>query len=160
MHEASLVQGLMALVDHSVSSWNAAHPEERTSRITGLNLRLGLASCIEEQTLQGCFELMAEGTVAEGATLHIERAPLSCTCRDCRTSFSLTERRFVCPACQGRNLDFVGGHELTLLNLEAAREGAEAPAGRQAPDRTPAPVRQEGSQEGLPEGSQEGPQEK
>ena len=135
MHESSVVQSLLALVNDSVSSWNGAHPESRAGRITGLRLRLGLASCIEEQTLRGCFEIMAEGTVAEGARLDIERIPLPCACRDCGATFSLTKRRFVCPTCRGRNLDFVGGHELVILDLEAAPEGAEARAGTKAPDR-------------------------
>ena len=145
MHEASLVQSLLALVDHGLSSWNGAHPESRAGRITGLHLRLGLLSCVEEETFRSCFELMAEGTVAQGARLDIRREPLPCTCRDCQASFTLTERRFVCPSCQGRNLDCAGGHELTLLDIEAAPEGADA----RARDRKSRPQ----------EGPQEGPQE-
>lgn len=151
MHEASLAQGLLKLVEESVRSWNGAHPDSPAKRVTSLRLSLGLVSCVEEQTFRGCFELIAEGTVAEGARLDIEREPLPCTCRDCQTAFTLTERRFVCPACQGRNLDFVGGHALTLLDLEASPKAPEPGNGGTAeasPDHSPNP--HEGPQEKKP----------
>lgn len=153
MHEASLAQGLLKLVEESVRSWNEAHPDSPARSVTSLRLQLGLVSCVEEQTFRGCFELIAEGTVAQEARLDIEREPLPCTCRDCRTAFTLTERRFVCPACKGRNLDFKGGHALTLVDLEASPEAPEAGNGTvghapTSPDHSPKP--HEGPQEEKP----------
>ena len=71
MHEASLAQGLLRVTLESVSAYNQEHPETRAGRITSLRLGLGLLSCVEITTFTGCFELLAEGTPAEGARLDI-----------------------------------------------------------------------------------------
>lgn len=118
MHEASLAQGLLKVALESVSSYNEAHSEAPAGRITSLRLGLGLLSCVEVTTFTGCFELLAEGTSAEGARLDIVREALPCVCGDCTASFSLEQRHFVCPVCGSQNISFSGGHGLTLLGLE------------------------------------------
>lgn len=121
MHEASLAQGLLKITLDSVRSYNAEHPEAPAGRITALRLGLGLLSCVEATTFTGCFELLAEGSEAEGARLDIVREPLDCTCEDCGARFSLSRRHFVCPSCHGTHLSFSGGHGLTLLSMEVEK---------------------------------------
>lgn len=118
MHEASLAQGLLRVALESVSAYNREHPEALAGRITSLKLGLGLLSCVETTTFSGCFELLAEGTPAEGARLDIEREPLPCVCGTCNTHFELVQRKFVCPNCGSQDISFTGGHGLTLLGLE------------------------------------------
>lgn len=122
MHEASLVQGLLDLALNAVEEHNAAHPEKRVARIQEIECELGLIACVEPRTLTGCFELFAEGTLAEGATLSLRTAPLACRCTDCGHAFDLTRRHFVCPACGGENIHFSKGHGLTLLALRVEPE--------------------------------------
>ena len=69
MHEASLVQGLLKIALKTVEDHNAAHPEQRVRRIRSITCELGLISCVEPQTLKGCFEIFAQGGMAEGAEL-------------------------------------------------------------------------------------------
>ena len=59
MHEASLVQGLLKIALKTVEEHNAAHPEQRVRRIRSITCELGLISCVEPQTLKGCFEIFA-----------------------------------------------------------------------------------------------------
>lgn len=118
MHEASLAQGLLKTALEAVESYNKEHPDTQAGHITSIKVGLGLLSCVEVSTFSGCFELLCEGTKAEGAELVVEREPLSCDCRDCKASFMLTERTFRCPACQSVNLIPHGGHGLTLLSLK------------------------------------------
>ena len=61
MHEASLVQGLLKIALKTVEDHNAAHPEQRVRRIRSITCELGLISCVEPQTLKGCFEIFAHG---------------------------------------------------------------------------------------------------
>lgn len=126
MHEASLAQGLLNIVLETVDEHNRRCPDQPAGRVTRLTLGLGQLSCVEPVTFTGCFELLAEGTPAEGAELVIERRPLPCTCTACGAAFDLADRTFVCPRCGGRELEFKGGHGLDLLGLEVE----EAPAGR------------------------------
>ena len=117
MHEASLVMGILNLVEKTVRDHNAAHPENQISRVEGINCEMGLIACVEPQTLTSCFELFAEGTIAEGAELIIESQPLPCHCENCGNEFALSERKFVCPACGNANIQFSGGHGLLLKSL-------------------------------------------
>ena len=89
----ALNMAIKAVEDH-----NKAHPESPVSRIAEFQCELGLLACVEAQTLTACFELLAEGTLAEGAKLTLACAPLPCTCNQCGHEFSLTQRHFVCPS--------------------------------------------------------------
>lgn len=122
MHEAALVQGLLETALKAVEEHNSAHPETGVRRIEELVCQLGLIACVEPQTLAACFELFAEGTLAEGAKLTLDTAPLACRCESCGENFELHQRRFVCPTCGGENIHFSGGHGLTLLSLRVESE--------------------------------------
>lgn len=125
MHEASLAQGLLNTATKAVTDYNAAHPQTPVTRIAELRCELGLLSCVEPKTLTACFELMAEGTVAEEAQLKLNVAPLACRCTKCGYAFTLTQRHFVCPQCGDENIHFNGGHGLTLMALHVASEDTE-----------------------------------
>ena len=76
MHEATLVQGLLNMAIKAVEDHNKAHPESPVSRIAEFQCELGLLACVEAQTLTACFELLAEGTLAEGLRLHARPWPV------------------------------------------------------------------------------------
>ena len=122
MHEATLVQGLLDMAIKAVNEHNAANPESPVVRIEEFQCELGLLACVEAQTLTACFELLAEGTLAEGAKLTLTSAPLPCNCHQCGHEFSLTQRHFVCPSCGGENIHFNVGHGMTLMALHVASE--------------------------------------
>ncbi len=118
MHEASLAQGLLRTALDAVRGYNAANPDRPAGHVTAIRVSLGLLSCVEATTFTGCFELLSEGTEAEGAALVVEREPLACDCQDCGARFTLTRKDFRCPECGGSSLHPHGGHGLTLLSLE------------------------------------------
>ncbi|MDR3357773.1 MAG: hydrogenase maturation nickel metallochaperone HypA [Desulfovibrio sp.] len=122
MHELSLAQGLLSTALAAVERHNADNPENRALRIQEIECELGLISCVEPQTLTGCFELFAEGTPAEGAALTLRTVPLGCACSVCGHTFKLTQRRFVCPQCGSEEIHFNGGHGLMLVALRVESE--------------------------------------
>ncbi len=122
MHEASLAQGLLGTATRAVADYNARQGGPRAGRITRLTCRLGLLSCVEAETLRACFAICAEGTLAHGAELVLETAPLPCRCTDCGAAFALFRRHFACPFCGGEALQFSGGHGLTLTDLQVEAE--------------------------------------
>mgnify|MGYP004722321107 FL=1 len=132
MHEASLVQGLLNVAFNAMEEHNArvdarraagdTHAGRKAVRITRLACSLGPLSCVEPRTLTACFELLAEGTPAEGAQLLLETEPLPCRCEDCGAAFELRERRFACPACGSHALRFQGGHGMTMTGLDVTAE--------------------------------------
>ncbi len=118
MHESALVAGILQAALDEVHAHNATTSHQRVISLASLTLEVGLLACVEEQTLKGCFEILAEGTLAEGATLALRRAPLPCQCRECGQVFELTRRHFFCPACGSENITFSGGHGCTLTSLD------------------------------------------
>lgn len=122
MHEASLVQGLLKVALKAVDDHNAAHPGQRIRRIRSITCELGLISCVEPRTLTGCFEILAQGGMAEGAELILRTAPLPCRCADCGHAFELHRRHFVCPHCGSDAIRFTGGHGLVMTGLEVEPE--------------------------------------
>ncbi len=124
MHEASLVSGLLSLALEEVEKYNTSLEPgvPRVRGIRGITLDIGLISCVEEQTLTGCFDIMAEGTPAEGAVLTVRRQPLACTCKECGKPFELRERHFLCPFCGGENITFSGGQGCTMSSLDVDLE--------------------------------------
>lgn len=132
MHEASLVQGLLNVAFRAVEEHNAhvdacraagdPHAGTKAVRIRRIVCSLGLLSCVEPRTLSACFELLAEGTLAEGAELLLNMEPLPCCCEGCGAAFQLRERHFVCPACGSDSLRFQGGHGMTMTGLDVTAE--------------------------------------
>lgn len=120
MHEASLVEGLLKYALGAVQEYNAKHPDQPQARISRLICEAGLLAGFENQTLKACFEIFTENTLAEGAELIINTAPLACSCKNCGEQFQLIERKFICPKCGNSDILFKGGNGLILqaINVE------------------------------------------
>lgn len=125
MHEASLVQGLLKLATESLENYNAANPGRKAKSIREIVCQYGLLACFEPVTLTACFEIFAEGTVAENARLVLEPAPLSCQCGKCGEKFVLACKKFACPACGSDSISFKGGNGLVLqaINVDSEELG-------------------------------------
>ena len=125
MHEATLVQGILSTSLAAVERHNVDNPGNQAVKIQEIECELGLLACVEPQTLTGCFEIFAEGTLAEGAELTLRTAQLDCGCAACGKTFKLAQRHFVCPHCGGDEIHFSGGHGLTLIALRVESEGQD-----------------------------------
>lgn len=111
MHEASIVYGLMKILE----SQAAAHG---VARITRVNLKIGRLRAVEPQALVSCFEIFAEGTAAEGAELAIDHVPALGHCGGCGHDFALEGFRLVCPACGADDVTLTGGNDLSIESFE------------------------------------------
>lgn len=111
MHEAAIVDGLMKILARQAAEHGVSH-------IRRVNLKVGRLKAVEPQALVACFEMFAEGTVADGAELAIDHVPAHGCCADCGTGFAVTGFRFRCPACGGRDVLLTGGEELCLESFE------------------------------------------
>lgn len=112
MHEITLVTGLFEIIKEQV----AARGIESISKV---RLKVGELAAVEPMTLTACFEVVAEGTVAEGARLEIEEVPLTGRCRGCGAGFRIENFSFICPSCGEGDAEMTGGRELCLESLEA-----------------------------------------
>ena len=87
-------------------------------RISRIRLRVGVLSGVVPEALEFAFESLKSTTIADQATLEIERAPATFRCLECPARHQLTEMSFTCPACSGTLIVDHGGSELELAQLE------------------------------------------
>lgn len=107
-----MIGALMPLVEEEARRFNV-------KKITKICLNIGVLTAVEPRTLVGCFELFAEGTVAEGAELEVESVPAAGVCRECGCRFSLQDMRACCPHCGGMRLDISGGRDFCITGIHA-----------------------------------------
>lgn len=114
MHELPVTESILKVV--------LRHGEEAgASRIVSVSLRIGELSDIVEEWLQRYFDYLSRGTIAEGAALRIERAPVIFRCEGCGGSFPVNVREvrdILCPSCGGTKATFVSGREFFIKAIE------------------------------------------
>jgi hydrogenase nickel incorporation protein HypA/HybF len=91
-------------------------------RINGLRLRVGAFRMVVPELLQGAFEVVSQGTLAQGATLEIESVPLRARCGNCRKETQLEDYVFYCPACGAALTEILSGKELDLFQIDGESE--------------------------------------
>lgn len=116
MHEITMVTSLFEII-------NAEVERQDIETISRVHLKMGELAALEPMTLTSCFELLAEGTAAQGAELVIKTLPLTGSCAGCGSRFRILKYRFNCPDCGSDTVELVGGKELYLDSLEVTCKG-------------------------------------
>jgi hydrogenase nickel incorporation protein HypA/HybF len=91
--------------------------QSRGQKVTKVVLEIGKLTAIFPDAVRFSFELCAEGTVAEGASLEIIEPPGRARCRACGLEFVL-EQPFGPCGCGGVDLEWLSGTELTIKKME------------------------------------------
>lgn len=111
MHEMALTR---RVVEIACAQARAAAAD----RIVLIRLELGALSHLAPEAVAFCFESVALGTVAEGATLDIVRVPAQGACGDCGQMVTVTSRLDPCPHCGSHRLTLSSGEEMRVLEME------------------------------------------
>nr|WP_237554480.1 hydrogenase maturation nickel metallochaperone HypA [Streptomyces sp. SID4948] len=82
-----------------------------------VKVRVGVLTAVVADSMRFCFDLITEGTVAEGAHLEIDQPPGSARCRDCRAEFALTDLVLLCP-CGSADVEITSGRELQIISMK------------------------------------------
>ena len=112
MHETAIVAGLMRIIETQAAQHGTTH-------VSKVRLKVGRLRAVEPQQLCSCFEMFAEGTIADGAELLIDVIGVRGRCRSCTTEFDIPRFHFVCPACAGNDIEVIQGQELYIESFEA-----------------------------------------
>jgi hydrogenase nickel incorporation protein HypA/HybF len=108
MHELSIATAIVeACVDRAAGN-----------RIIRIRVEVGQLAAILPDSLQFCFELCAQNTMAEGATLEILEIPGRALCITCGEAIMLSSPLGQC-ACGGR-LRITDGDQLRMRDMEIA----------------------------------------
>jgi hydrogenase nickel incorporation protein HypA/HybF len=113
MHELSITESLLEIALRHADSAGA-------KRISDLYLVIGQLSSIVDESVQFYWDIIADGTIAQGATLHFQRIPTEIQCLDCDQKYSPTDNQMSCPNCDSINIQILAGEEFYLeaINVE------------------------------------------
>jgi len=111
VHELAIARNI---VDIAV----AAAEKENAKKIVRVNVLAGELRGIIPAQLIFCFGLMSENTLANGAHLSLEITPVIGRCRKCQENFTVKDYSYICPGCQGQDIEVVSGIELRVKDIE------------------------------------------
>lgn len=112
MHERSLVESLIRQIDEEVQ-------RRGLGRLHGVHLEIGEFAGVESVLFESAFAELAADHWPGAVELTCRSISLTARCRRCLAEFVVERFRFVCPHCQGRELDVIAGEELKLVSLRA-----------------------------------------
>ncbi len=107
MHELSITRSIVAIVEE------AAHGR----RVRRVRLDVGRFSGVVPDALLFCFDVVAQGTALDGATLDINEIAGLSRCRQCGTEFE-TATLFQACTCGSHSIDRLAGEELKIREME------------------------------------------
>lgn len=123
MHEIGLAEAILEAVERRA----AGRPVSRA------RIRAGALLRVVEPSMDQAFQLVTEGTLAEGAAIDLVVTPARLTCRSCGHDGSTLDPLAACPACGAGDVEVTGGDELVLESIEIAQNRREDQGVRDVP---------------------------
>lgn len=111
MHELAVTQSILDI--------SLRHAKEAGAKqITSINLVIGEFASIVDDSVQFYWDLLADGTIAQGAQLHFERIRGEMTCTHCKRSFHPKDTDFACPNCESQFVQITKGDEFRVDSID------------------------------------------
>ena len=107
MHELAITQSVVEAVAERVGR----------ARVTAVHLTIGRVSGVDVDAIRFCFDLVAEGTVVEGARLEISEPAGRARCRQCGADFDVDDLVLLC-RCGSVDVELSQGGELLVRAVE------------------------------------------
>jgi hydrogenase nickel incorporation protein HypA/HybF len=107
MHELGITRNIVAIVADAAQG-------RKVRRVT---LEVGELSGVMTDAIAFCFDVVAQGTVLEGAQLDLKVIPGRARCTACGTEFDTATLYTPC-ACGSRRLEQLQGEELNIKTME------------------------------------------
>jgi len=114
MHEASLAAGVLRIVSEA-----AAGKEERVVRVT---VSVGELAGVMPEALVFAFDALKKNTPLAGASLSLEKEPVSARCEDCGTEYFPRAFPYLCPSCGSNAFRIVRGEDVFVKKMELKKD--------------------------------------
>lgn len=115
MHEMSLAESVREIVEQTARA-NGAR------RVTAVKLEIGKLSQVEVRAMEFAFEVVMQGSIAQGSRLEVVETDGTAWCMPCGRSVVLTRRGDGCPRCQSYQLQVTGGDRMRVVDIEIQSE--------------------------------------
>jgi hydrogenase nickel incorporation protein HypA/HybF len=109
MHELAITESVVESVTQRFSC----------SRVTRVVLEVGALSGVVPDAIRFCFDVCAQGTPLQGASLDIVPIPARTRCAACQDEFEIVDGIGLC-RCGSADLVFLSGRELRIKAVEVA----------------------------------------
>ena len=117
MHELSLAEAINKTIVELCQ-------RSRWIRVRHVVLKIGHMRQIDPEVLSFAFNIVANGTVTDGAELSILELPIVFKCHTCGKETSGEGATFMCLNCGSTDVELLSGMELTIESMEV--EGRSA----------------------------------
>ena len=107
MHEMSIVAGVLDIAEKEARAAGAMV-------INTVEIEVGRLAGVEIDSLEFCFEIARQGTLADGAELVIHDIPGRGHCPECDRDVEVDFFMAVCPECGQGMVDLRQGRELRV----------------------------------------------
>jgi hydrogenase nickel incorporation protein HypA/HybF len=109
VHEMAITQSVVdAVCEHAAGR-----------RVHSVKLEVGALCAVVPDSMQFCFELATQGTLADGARLDLDVQPGAARCRTCGSQFDLPDLILLCQ-CGSADVEVLAGRELKILSMEVS----------------------------------------
>jgi hydrogenase nickel incorporation protein HypA/HybF len=109
MHELGITRNIVSIVTEKARG-------EQVRRVT---IAIGKLSAVLPDAIRFCFDIVSQGTVAEGAELEIVEISGTAKCRTCGSQFELEQLYGRCP-CGSADITRLTGEELLIKQMVTA----------------------------------------
>jgi hydrogenase nickel incorporation protein HypA/HybF len=107
MHELAVTESILEIA--------LRHAKERNAKsIKNLYLVIGDWSSIIDDSIQFYWDIISDGTIAEGAALHFQRIPVILVCKNCANEYRPSQGDLACPECSATQVEVMKGKEFLL----------------------------------------------
>ena len=113
MHETALALSILDIVVNKCT-------EVGGRTVDAVRVRIGAAAGVLPEALQFAFDAVKATTIAEKATLEIERVPVAGLCTECKKEFTVHDAQYVfaCPLCNSKFFEITSGREMEIVDME------------------------------------------
>lgn len=117
MHELSITESILEI------TLNHARQAE-AQQVSSIYLVIGQFSSVIDDSIQFYWDIISEGTLACGASLHFRRLPAILACRQCGEEYPPPPQELACPACGSQQIKIVQGEEFYLEAIDIDKQPA------------------------------------
>lgn len=118
MHELAVTQSVLKIV--------LRHAEQaHAKRVTAIHLVMGELSTNVDDSVQFYWDLIAKGTIAEGAVLSFRRVPAQLQCMACFEKYHPGAGELVCPRCGSVGAKIISGEEFSVESIDVEEQESQ-----------------------------------
>lgn len=109
MHELGITRNIVSIVSEKA----------RGQKVRQVTLEIGKLTAVLPEAIRFCFDVVSQGTVAEGAELEIIEVAGTAKCQLCGNQFNLEQLYGRC-LCGSSNITRLTGEELLIKQMVTA----------------------------------------